>query len=928
LKKQDFTEEQLFRGLLDASVDGMLAFDRECRYTAWNSAMERIFGVGRERMLGRVAFEVFPFLVATGEDKYFYEALAGRSAVSEARPYTIPETGRRGFFDGYYAPLRDRLGAVVGGSAIIRDITASHETQDALRVSEERYRAFISNSSEGIWRFELEQPVAVNLPPDEQIELFYRHGYLAECNDAMAQMYGYERADEITGARLGDLLVRADPKNVEYLRAFIAANYRLTDAESVEVDREGRERFFWNNLVGIVKDGRTLRAWGTQRDVTERKRIEEELRATKRRLQLVADHAPVLITYCGADRTYKFVNRPYAERFGLRPAELVGRPFHIVMGREAYDAIERYVDAVLRGERVEFETEVPYQGIGTRHMWAAYEPEFDAAGRVTGFVSAILDITERKRAEVALRESEERFAKAFEASPLASTITSLKTGRLLEVNETFTRLSGHLREEAVGRTTLELGLWAQPADRAAELAMLAQRGQLHNIEYRFRMKDGVERVGLLSAVRIEIGGEPCALTVIKDITEQKRTEAEREHLLAREQELRVKAEEANRLKDEFLATISHELRTPLTAILGWATMLRSNRFDEAALTRALETIERNAKNQKQIIEDLLDVSRIITGKLRLEIRPVELASLIEAAVESLRPAAEAKEVRLQKVLAADLEPIAADPARLQQIIWNLLSNAIKFTPRGGRVQIRLEHVDAHAEISISDTGQGISPEFLPFVFDRFRQADSTTTRKHGGLGLGLAIVRHLVELHGGTVKAESEGAGQGSTFTVTLPPLPVYQTAAAEADKPRVIADSPPAFDCAERLDGLKILAVDDEADTCELLRAALTECGAQVTTARSAQDALVALGRLLPDVLISDIGMPDEDGYELIRRVRRLPAANGGETPAVALTAYAGVEDRLRVLREGYQMHVPKPVELAELIAVVASLVKRPKSA
>ncbi|MBV9957053.1 MAG: PAS domain S-box protein, partial [Acidobacteria bacterium] len=752
MKNHDLTAGQLLQSLIDAGVDGMLAFDRECRYTVWNSAMERISGMKREEVVGRLAFEIFPFLVATGEDKYFYEALAGRSTVAAARPYTIPETGRRGLFDGYYAPLCDERGEIIGGTAIIRDISASHEAQEALRVSEERYRAFITNSSEGIWRFELDEPVSIHLPADEQIELYYRHGYLAECNDAMARMYGYQHPSEIEGARLGDLLVREDPHNVEYLRAFIAADYRLTDAESVEVDREGRRRYFSNNLVGVIVNGCTVRGWGTQRDMTERKRIEDELRATKQRLQLVADHAPVLITYCDEQLTYKFVNKPYAARFGLHPSQVVGKTFPEVMGEEAYAVIEPYVDAVLRGERVAFEIEVPYAGLGARHMWAAYEPEVDAAARVTGFVAAILDITERKRAEMALRESEERFAKAFEASPLASTITSLKTGRLLEVNDTFTRLSGYTREEAVGRTTSELGLWKQPSDREEELALIYERGQLHNLEYRFRMKDGVERIGLLSAVRIELGGEPCALTVIKDITEQKRAEDEREHLLEREQELRARAEEANRLKDEFLATISHELRTPLTAILGWATMMRSNSLDAESLARALETIERNAKNQKQIIEDLLDVSRIITGKLRLEIKAVELASLIESIVESLRPAAAAKGVRLHKVLDAGCEPVAGDAARLQQVIWNLLSNAIKFTPGGGEVQISLTRAGSNVELKVSDTGQGISGEFLPFVFDRFRQADSSTTRMHGGLGLGLAIVRHLVELHGGTVR--------------------------------------------------------------------------------------------------------------------------------------------------------------------------------
>jgi CheY-like chemotaxis protein/anti-sigma regulatory factor (Ser/Thr protein kinase) len=378
------------------------------------------------------------------------------------------------------------------------------------------------------------------------------------------------------------------------------------------------------------------------------------------------------------------------------------------------------------------------------------------------------------------------------------------------------------------------------------------------------------------------------------------------------------------MKDEFLATLSHELRTPLTAILGWSNLLRAGKLDAAAALRALEAIERNAKSQHQIIEDLLDVSRIITGKLRLDVREVEPAALIDAAIEAVRPAAEAKGVRIQKVMDTGVGILTGDPSRLQQVFWNLLSNAVKFTPNGGRVQLRIEHTDSHLEITVSDTGQGISAEFLPYVFDRFRQADSTTTRKHGGLGLGLAIARHLVELHGGTVRAESEGAGTGASFIVTLPLLTDYRQAATEEPQHTVRSDNRVALECPERLDGLKILVIDDEADTRELLRVALSQCDAEVMTAGSVREALELFQQHRPDILISDIGMPEQDGYELIRRIRELPAELGGDVQAVALTAYARAEDRLRVLRSGYQMHVAKPVEMAELIAVVASLAGR----
>lgn len=426
---------------------------------------------------------------------------------------------------------------------------------------------------------------------------------------------------------------------------------------------------------------------------------------------------------------------------------------------------------------------------------------------------------------------------------------------------------------------------------------------------------------LLSAIKSALRARRRQYDVRKHLNEEARAAEEREQLLASEQSARSEAEAASRLKDEFVATVSHELRTPLTAVLGWIHILRAGKLDDKAAAHALEIIERNARSQNQLIEDLLDVSRIITGKLRLDVRPVDPATIIEAAIEAVIPAAEAKEIRVQKVLDSKVSSISGDSARLQQVIWNLLSNAIKFTPRGGRVMVRLERVNSHIEISVSDSGEGIKKEFLPYVFDRFRQADGTSARRFGGLGLGLAIVRHLVELHGGTVQATSSGDGMGAMFTVSLPLLAIYQR---EADSERVhpgASNAYPPIEYADNLSGLKVLVVDDEADTLELIKVLLGQCGATVTTASSAAEALPLLERVRPDVIISDIGMPTEDGFEFIRKVRQLPPERGGKIPAVALTAYARAEDRLRVLRSGYQMHVSKPVELAELVTVVANV-------
>jgi signal transduction histidine kinase len=426
---------------------------------------------------------------------------------------------------------------------------------------------------------------------------------------------------------------------------------------------------------------------------------------------------------------------------------------------------------------------------------------------------------------------------------------------------------------------------------------------------------------LMSTVRSALRARRRQYEVRQYLDGEARAREERERLLTLEQAARAEAEEASRLKDEFLATVSHELRTPLTAVLGWIHILRGKQLDAEAARRALEIIERNARSQNQLIEDLLDVSRIITGKLRLDVRPVNPASFIESAIEAVIPAAEAKGIQVQKTLDTEVSAISGDPGRLQQVVWNLLSNAIKFTPKGGRVQVNLERVNSHIEISVADSGNGIKREFLPFVFDRFRQADGTTSRQYGGLGLGLAIVRHLVELHGGTVKADSSGEGEGSIFTVKIPLLPVYQREANSEQAEGIEMEVPPLIEYPDNLTGLEVLVVDDEADTLELIKVLLGQCGAKVTTARSAAEALKLLEKIRPDIIISDIGMPAEDGFEFIRKVRQLPPEKGGKIPAVALTAYARAEDRLRVLRSGYQMHVSKPVELAELVAVVANM-------
>ena len=401
---------------------------------------------------------------------------------------------------------------------------------------------------------------------------------------------------------------------------------------------------------------------------------------------------------------------------------------------------------------------------------------------------------------------------------------------------------------------------------------------------------------------------------------------ERARLYEGEQQARLEAETANRMKDDFLATISHELRSPLNAILGWITLLREGGLSADVTARALQTVERSARMQNRIISDLLDVSRIINGQLRLNIRKLEPAPIIEAGVEAMRPAAEAKGITVKLALDATTGTIIADPDRLQQIVWNLVSNAIKFTPRGGVVEVRLVRVGSQIEIVVSDTGAGISSEFIPFVFDRFRQADSSSTRKQGGLGLGLAIVRHLVELHGGTVRVDSEGAGLGSAFVVRMP-LTSLAAPMANEEAHLVSRLDAVTLDCPPLLEGLRVLVVDDETSVRDLVSAILAKYDADVRTACSAAEALNLLGsraQWRPEVLLADIELPDADGYELMRQVRTLPAEFGGRVPAVALTTHARVEDRMKALAAGFQMHVPKPVEPAELLTVLGSVTGR----
>jgi len=507
-------------------------------------------------------------------------------------------------------------------------------------------------------------------------------------------------------------------------------------------------------------------------------------------------------------------------------------------------------------------------------------------------------------------------------------LTVNSDGTIVYCNESFAQMVNEPVERVLGSAFGEYVAANQQSDYQTFLA--SHGTDTDKIEVQLRSDPGLETPVLISRSLPHVSGVFCL--VVTDLTVHKRNvellasekvnkalNEQRESLLLREQALRIEAEKANRSKEEFLATISHELRTPLNAVLGWATMLRRGKVDAENFKRGIESIERNARAQAQLIEDLLDISRITSGKLRLDVRPIRLISVITSAVDSIQPAADAKGVSVEIVLDPSVDQIDGDASRLQQVVWNCLSNAVKFTPAGGKVRVQLERCDSVARIRISDTGAGIDAEFLPHVFGRFQQADGAMTRSHSGLGLGLAIARHLVEIHGGTIEATSEGLGHGSTFTVMLPISRANKTS-GELRAP-VVADALPVEQF-PNLSGLRILTIDDEADTRDLVRIVLESCGADVVTAGSAREGLASLVGWNPHVLICDIGMPEEDGYSVIRKVRALPES--AALPAIALTAYVRVEDRMRALEAGYQMFLPKPVEAAELRSTVASLVAR----
>src|SRR5215467_13813228 len=651
--------------------------------------------------------------------------------------------------------------------------------------SDERYRAFIATSSEGIWRYELDQPIPVTLPEDEQIKLFFQRAYTAQCNEAFARMHGRSDVDEILGEPVSVLFVRSDGEKImEYARTFVRSNYHLIGAETREQDPHGNPRYFLSNLTGILENGALVRLWATQQDITDRKdaqaereRLLGEIETERDLLRRILEQMPIGVSIAEAP----------SGRVIFHNLEAIRLLRHPLLRSETYSAYVQYgalhedgtpyrpeeypaSRSLLSGEIVGSE-EIRYRrGDGTETVFSVNSaPIYNADGRMILTVVTFIDIAERKQAEATLREAEERFSKAFRASPDSLVISRVVDGMIIEVNESFISMTGYSRDELVGHSAVSLGLHAEPGDRKRMVEILREQNYVRDYEFRLRRKTGEIRLIRFSAEPVELRGEHCWLTIGHDITESKRSEEELQRLFHQEKAAREEAEKANRMKDQFLATVSHELRTPLTSIVGWASMLLKESLQEAQAHHALDVIARSARSQCELIDDILDMSRIVTGRFKLEVRPVEIESVFRAAIDIIRPSAEAKRIELEVRALGGTCKLWGDASRLQQAIWNLLSNAVKFTSEGGHIKAQLDFSPSQAEISITDNGAGIDPDFLPYVFERFRQADSSSTRRYGGLGLGLTIVHHVVEMHGGVVSAFSAGKGHGSTFRIILP---------------------------------------------------------------------------------------------------------------------------------------------------------------
>ncbi|MCC5620363.1 PAS domain S-box protein [Nostoc sp. CHAB 5715] len=789
-----------------------------------------------------------------------------------------------------------------------QEIAQRQQVEASLRESEERLRLALEVSQMGLWDWNI---VTNQVIWSENYELLF--GVLPGSFDGPYEtfqkcVYPEDKQSVMQG------IAHALEQKTDYNDEF-----RIVRADQSVHWISAKGKFIYDD------QGQAVRMIGVYMETTVCKQAEESTRELTTQVQEQANILNAILT-ASVDHIYifnrrgcyQYVSRDAATVLGLKPQDIVGKTLQdLDLPKALVQQVDNQRKAVMKtGQPIKDECKY-VTADGVHYYEYILTPLRNSHQTIEGVITVSRDITEHKRAEKTLRESEARFRRLFESNLIGVAFWNVD-GFILDANDAFLQLAGYTRDEFA---TLGKINWRELTpieykdldDRALLEVQTTGVSKIYEKEY---LQRNGKRVPIVLGVALLNDSKNNGVAFVLDITHRKSVEKERDRLLEREMKARKEAEIANKVKDEFLAVLSHELRTPLNSVLGWSKLLRTRNFDEKTTNHALETIERNAKLQTQLIEDLLDVSRILRGKLNLNICPVNLVMVIEAALETVQLAAQAKSIQIQTIFDPTLGQVMGDPNRLQQVVWNLLSNAVKFTPAGGRVEIRLMEVSNQAQIQVSDTGKGISPEFLPYVFDYFRQADSTTTRTFGGLGLGLAIVRKVVEMHGGNVQAESPGEGLGTTFTVELPLLVRSEQVTREENE---------SLDCepeSSLLSDTQVLVVDDEPDIRDLVTFILQDYGVEVTAVSSAQEALEALSESIPDVLISDIGMPKTDGYMLMREVRLRSPGQGGRVPAIALTAYAGEMNQQQALAAGFQMHISKPVDPDALVKAIVDLI------
>ncbi|MEH2224846.1 PAS domain-containing protein [Nostoc sp.] len=797
---------------------------------------------------------------------------------------------------------RDRQGNPLRLSGIHHDISHRKQVELALRKSEERFRTSIENMLDcfGVYR-------AVRNERGQIVDFVTEYVNSAACfNNQMTyeQQIGRGLCELLPGHRESGLFD-------EYCQVVETGQPLIKDSLVYE-DNYGEQRLVRAFDIRVAKFGDGFVA--TWRDITTRQQTEEALRQSEEFKNRILDSSSDCIKVLSLDGRLLYMNTGGLCLMEIDDLNSYLNNEWLCFWEGSYRQQAEEAFAATKTGKVSIFSGYCPTVKGTPKWWeVVISPILDASGQLERILLISRDITDRKKIELLLQESEARLKLAYKATQSGLWDWDITRNRT-HVSEEYINLFG--LDPSTKEITYELWLsLLHPDDRTsaneAVSCTIQQQQEHYEDEFRTIHPDGIRWLAARGQVFYDAAGNAVRMVGnVQDITDRKQAEIERDRLLQLEQAARAEAERANRIKDEFLAVLSHELRSPLNPILGWTKLLQTRKFSEAKTAEALATIERNAKLQTQLIDDLLDVAKILRGKLSIEATPVNLASVIESAIDTVNTAALSKSIVLHSIL-PNIGQVCGDSNRLQQIVWNLLSNAIKFTPKGGRVETRLERVEDRAQIIVSDTGKGINSDFLPYIFESFRQEDVSITRKYGGLGLGLAIVRQLVEAHGGTIAADSPGEGLGATFTVQLPLLNIESEIKQPDELPQ------PALE----LTGIRVLTVDDDPDARELLTVLLTEYGATVLTVTSAAEVLANLESFQPDVLVSDIGMPEVDGYSLIQQIRTLTPEKGGEIPAIALTAYARVDDYERAIISGYQRHVTKPLDPEELVQSVVAL-------